>query len=166
MDERKLGQEKVRYTGVVDVNIVLVSLFENPLRESGIDFLGEVLSGNKSAAIPTSTLLGAYHIATRYLSCSRDLIAKEIKEFLSLDSPAFVEDISIEAVKEAVNIAMAHNIESWDGYLVAMARSFKAPVIYSLDNDFKKIPDISLVVPFSEESVKEYHRWVEELLRR
>ncbi len=78
MDERKLGQEKVRYSGVVDVNIVLVSLFENPLRESGIDFL-EVLLRNKSAAIPTSTLLGAYHIATRYLSCSRDLIAKEIE---------------------------------------------------------------------------------------
>jgi len=47
---------------------------------------------------------------------------------------------------------------------VALARSLKSPVIYSLDQDFKKIPDVSLVVPFSEEKVKEYHRWIEKLL--
>lgn len=158
-------QEKAGYAGIVDVSIILVSLFENPLRESAIDFLGNVLSGRIPAAIPTSTFLGAYHVATRYLNCPKDLIATEIKETLSLGSPAFVEDISIEAVIEAVDAAMAYNIESWDGYLVALARSLNSPVIYSLDQDFKKIPDISLVVPFSEEKVKEYHRWIEKLLK-
>ncbi|NOZ58039.1 MAG: PIN domain-containing protein [Euryarchaeota archaeon] len=147
------------------MSIVLVSLFENPLRGSAVDFLGDVLSGRVPAAVPTSAFLGAYHIATRYLKCPRDLIAAEVKETLSLASPAFVEDLSIEAVKEAVDAAMAYNIESWDGYLVALARSLNSPVIYSLDRDFKKIPDLSLVVPFSEEEVEEYHGWIERLLK-
>ena len=158
-------QEKAGYSGVVDVSIIVVSLFENPLRESAIDFLGDVLSGKTPAAIPASTFLGAYHIATRYLNCPRDLIAAEIKETLSLGSPAFVEDISVETVIEAVDAAMAYNVEPWDGYLGALARSLNSPVIYSLDRDFKKIPDVSLVVPFSEEKVREYHRWIEKLLK-
>lgn len=164
MVERGLGAEEARYSGVVDVGIVLVSLFNNPLRNDAVEFIGEVLSRKNLAAIPTSTFLGAYHIATRYLHCPKDLIAREIKETLNLSSPAFVEDASIEIVKEALDIAMAHNIESWDGYLVSMARSFKAPVIYSLDESFRKISDISLVMPFSREKVEEYHNWVRSLL--
>jgi predicted nucleic acid-binding protein len=159
-----LGAEEDGYSGVVDVGVVMVSLFNNPLRNDAIEFIGEVLSRKNLAAIPTSTFLGAYHIATRYLQCPKDLIAREIKETLSLSSPAFVEDVSIEIVKEAVEVAMAHDIESWDGYLVSIARSFKAPVIYSLDEDFRKISDISLVVPFSKEKVEEYHNWVRSLL--
>jgi predicted nucleic acid-binding protein len=161
-----LGTEKDGYSGVVDVGIVLVSLFNNPLRNDAIGFIGEVLSRRNLAAIPTSIFLGAYHIATRYLHCPKDLIAREIKETLSIPSPAFVEDVSIETVKEAVDIAMAHDIESWDGYLVSLARDFKAPVIYSLDEGFRKIPDISLVVPFSREKIDEYHKWVRNLLAR
>lgn len=164
MAERGLGAEEARYSGVVDVSIVLVSLFNNPLRSGAIEFMGEVLSRKNLAAIPTSAFLGAYHIATRYLRCPKDLIAKEIKETLNLASPAFVEDISIDAVQEAVDIAMAHDIESWDGCLVAMARSFKAPVIYSLDEGFRKILDVSLIIPFSMEKVEKYHNWVRTLI--
>lgn len=166
MGERGLGAEEAGYSGVVDVGIVLVSLFNNPLRNDAVEFMGNVLSRKNLAAIPISTFLGAYHIATRYLRCSKDLVAKEIKETLSLSSPSIVEDISIETAEEAVDIAMAHNIESWDGYLVSMARSFKAPVIYSLDESFRRIPDISLVIPFPKEKVEEYHDWVHALLAR
>lgn len=165
MGERGLGKEEAGYTGIVDVGVVLVFLFNNPLREEALNFLGEVLSRKNLAAIPTSTFLGAYHIATRYLRCPGDLIAKEIKETLSLASPAFIEDISIEAIEEAVDVAMSYSLESWDGYLIALARSFKAPVVYSMDRGFEKVPDISLAVPFSEEKVEEYHHWVGRLLK-
>lgn len=164
MAERGLGPEEAGYTGVVDVGIVLVSLFNNPLRNDAIEFMGEVLARRNLAAIPTSTFLGAYHIATRYLRCPKDIVAREVKDTLSLSSPAFVEDVSLEAVKEAVEVAMAHGVESWDGYLVSLARSFKAPVIYSLDEGFKKISDISLVMPFPGEKLEEYHNWVRRLL--
>jgi hypothetical protein len=142
----------------------LVSLFNNPLRREAVEFIGDVLSRKNLAAIPCSTFLGAYHIATKYLRCPMDLVAKEIKVTLSVSSPAFVEDVSMETVKEAVDVAMAHDVESWDGYLVSLARSFKAPVIYSLDEGLRKIPDISLVMPFSEGKVEEYHSWVRGLL--
>jgi predicted nucleic acid-binding protein len=160
-----LDAKETRYSGVVDVGIVLVSFFDNPLREDALEFMSEVLSRKNLAAIPTSTFLGAYHIATRYLHCPKDLIAREIKETLSLSSPAFVEDISIETVMEAIDVALAHNLESWDGYLVSLARSFKAPIIYSLDENFKKVPDVSLLIPFPKEKIQKYHRWVRKLIR-
>jgi len=140
-----------------------VSLFSNPLRDDALEFMEEVLSRKNLAAIPAAAFLGAYHIATRYLGCAKDLVAKEIKETLSVSSSAFVEDIPIEIVNEAVDIAGAYNIESWDGYLVSLARSFRAPVIYSLDESFGKIPDVSLVMPFSREKIRQYHAWVRSL---
>lgn len=164
MAERRLGEKEAGYSGIVDVGIVLVSLFNNPLRDNALNFMEDIFLRKNLAAIPTSTFFGAYHIATKYLRCPKDLIAKEIEETLNLASPAFVEDISIETAREAIDIAVAHGVESWDGYLVSLARSFKAPVIYSLDENFRGIPDISLVIPFSSEKVKEYHRWVRSLL--
>jgi predicted nucleic acid-binding protein len=164
MDKRGLGEEEAGYSGVVDVGIVLVSLFDNPLRHHALDFLEEVLSRKNQAAIPNTAFLGAYHIATRYLRCPRDLIAREIKETLALASPAFLEDIPPEAVQEAVDVAMAHGLESWDGYLVSLARRSGTPVIYSLDRGFEKVPDVSLVVPFPRKTVRAYHRWVKGLL--
>jgi len=148
------------------VGVVLVSLFNNPLREDALEFIGDVLSRKNLAAIPTSVFLGAYHIATRYLRCPGDLVAREIGATLGVASPAFVEDVSIEAVVEAVGAAMAHDIESWDGYLVSLARGFRAPVIYSLDESLGRVPDISLVVPFPKEKVEAYHGWVHSLLEQ
>ena len=161
-----MGAEEAGYSGVVDVGVVLVSLFDNPLRDDALEFIGDVLSRKVLAAIPTSTFLGAYHVATRYLGCPRDLVVREIESTLGVASPAFVEDISLDVVREAVSAAMGYNIESWDGYLVALARGFKAPVIYSLDEGLGKVSDIRLVVPFVREKVVEYHVWIRGLLGR
>jgi len=161
-----LDKEKTVYNGVVDVSIILVSLFENPLRNSALDFLEKVLANKISAAIPTSTFLGAYHIAINCLLCPKDLVAKEIKETLKFAFPCLIEDISLEVVNEAIDIAVSYNIESWDGYLVSLARNLRASIIYSLDRDFQKVPDISLVIPFNEEELMEYHKWLKKLKKR
>ncbi|GEM_PF-6952604 len=45
--------------------------FDNPLKEYSITFLYDVLTQKRRIAIPISSIIGAYHIATRYLKVSR-----------------------------------------------------------------------------------------------
>ncbi len=158
-----MGKIEAGYNGIIDVSVIAVYLFENPLRNEAIEFMEEVLKRENPAGIPVSCFLGAYHITTRYLKCPRDLIAREIKETLKVDSPAFIPDLDIDVVLDGIEAAETYNIESWDGYLVSLARGYKTPVIYSLDKGFKKVPDISLIMPFSERGITEYHTWIKTL---
>ncbi|MGI0081497.1 MAG: hypothetical protein ACRECH_17995, partial [Nitrososphaerales archaeon] len=41
----------------------------------------------------------------------------------------------------ALDYAAAHRIESWDGYLVAMARKFDAKLLFSMDEELGDILD-------------------------
>jgi hypothetical protein len=51
--------------------------FNNPLKEYGITFLYDILIPKKRRiAIPISSIIGAYHIATRYLKVSSFSIKK------------------------------------------------------------------------------------------
>ena len=68
--------------GVVDVSIIVPTCFENPLKKLATDFLGEVLSLRRKAIIPVTAVLGAYHIATRYLRAPRRVVKKILVEML------------------------------------------------------------------------------------
>jgi hypothetical protein len=67
--------------GVVDVSIVIPSCFENPLKAHSIDLLADVLTQRKRAILPVSAILGAYHIATRYMRVPRLTVKKYLKGF-------------------------------------------------------------------------------------
>jgi len=47
--------------GIVDVGVLLVSLFRNPLQEAAVGFLADVPLQKKRAAIPVAAVLGAFH---------------------------------------------------------------------------------------------------------
>ncbi|MEM2842202.1 MAG: hypothetical protein QW201_02755 [Thermoproteota archaeon] len=48
--------------GIVDVGIIAVACFNNPLKEHGVNFLTDVLMQRRRAAIPIASVMGAYHI--------------------------------------------------------------------------------------------------------
>jgi len=151
--------------GVVDVGIIVPVCFENPLKEVAVDFLSAVLTQEVPAKIPVSAVLGAYHIATRYLRASREAVREVLSSFLRTYSPAFFSDISPYLALEALRYATEFHIESWDGYLVALALLLGTTTIYSLDRELGKVPGIEVVNPFPEDKVREYHHYVSMLMR-
>ena len=148
--------------GIVDVGVLVPACFENPLRESSVDFLSQVLTQRKKAAIPLSSIIGAYHITTRYLKVPRLSVKKTLEGMLRTGSPALVGIMTDKTISDAIDYATAYNIESWDGFLVALCRSMGSTIIYSLDNELRKVKEITVVNPFPEEQVKEYHKYLQE----
>jgi predicted nucleic acid-binding protein len=159
------GENSAYPDGVVDVGIIVSTCFENPLKEHSAAFLADVLIQRKKAAIPVTAIIGAYHIATRYLRVPRMTVKKTLGGILRTGSPALYGHVSPQMAQDALDYASTYLIESWDGYLISLARSLRSTVVFSLDEELRKVREITLVNPFPREDVERYHDFLEEGLR-
>ncbi|MGQ9552310.1 MAG: type II toxin-antitoxin system VapC family toxin [Candidatus Bathycorpusculaceae bacterium] len=146
--------------GVVDVSIVVPSCFENPLKNHSITFLADALKQKKRVLIPVPVILGAYHITTRYLRVPRITAKKILEGILGSGSQALHSHIPAHMAADALDYASTYNIESWDGYLISLARSLGTAVIYSLDKELSKVKEVIVVNPFPDDVVQQYHNYI------
>jgi len=158
----KLGLE-----GIFDVGIVVMAHFRNPARRYAAQILLEALTLKRYDIVPLSAYLGAYVIMTRYLRLRRDRVTRALLETLSLESPAFYENIPKAVAEKAIEAASDLSISSWDGYLIELAKALKIARIYSLDEDLAgKVKEVEVINPIPENVMKEYHKFLEERLSR
>jgi predicted nucleic acid-binding protein len=155
-------KDRLRIEGVVDVGLIVISHFDNPAKDHAIEFLKNVLLWKKKCLIPVSAFLGAYHILTNYLRVERVAAYETLKKTLETKSPAFYTDMDVELAIESLTNALGYRIESWDGYIVAVAKAYSAPVIYTIDGGMrKKVKDLHVVNPIPEDVFREYNEWLE-----
>ena len=152
--------------GIVDTGIIVLTHFKNPAREHAARLLYEALTFRRRILIPLTTYLGAYIIMTRYLKLRRGKVARSLLETLSLNSPAFYEDVPKVIIERAVATASELNLSPWDTYLIELAKELKIPTIYSIDEELAgKARGIKVVNPIPQDVMREYHRYIEERLR-
>jgi predicted nucleic acid-binding protein len=165
---KKIQPEKDRIIeGVVDVGLIVISHFENPAKNYALEFLKNVLLWKKKCLIPVSAFLGAYHILTNYLRVNRIAAYEVLKKTLETKSPAFYTDVNAELAVEALTNAMGYRIESWDGYVVAVAKAYSAPIIYTIDGEMgRKVKDLHVINPIPEDVFREYNEWLEKNINR
>ena len=126
--------------GIIDVGIVVIAHFE------------------------TSATMGAYHIMTEYLGVDRFSACKALTKTLETKSPAFYEDISVDMVTDALEYALAYKIESWDGYIVSLAKNHGAVIIYSIDGELaKRVKEVEVINPIPGDVMRKYHDFVAEI---
>jgi len=152
-------------SGVVDVSILVMSHFENPAKIPSLNFIKKVLRSEIRAIIPTTAFLGAYHILTRYLKVPKKEARDAIVLTLSTKSKAIYEDVSIMDSINAIDHAAIYGIESWDGYLVSLAKKFGARIIYTIDKHLQKVEGIHVVNPVPEDVLNKYHQFIKNLIK-
>lgn len=151
--------------GVVDTGIVAIAHFKNPARETAFDFLSSILRWERRCVTPTSAFIGAYHVMTEYIGVDKVSAYRALSKTLETRSPALHEDIPLDMAIDALSYANGYDIESWDGYIVALARSYGAPVIYTLDQEMaRKVKGIAVVNPIPQEIFRQYNKWLAEKL--
>lgn len=143
------------------MSVIIPSCFENPLKAHSIDLLADVLTQRKRAILPVSAILGAYHIATRYMRVPRVTVKKIFEGILRSGSPALYPHITPQTALDALDYASTYNIESWDGYLISLARSLGSTVVFSLDKELARVREITVVNPFPQNEVERYHKFLE-----
>ena len=161
---KNMQEERLDCDGVVDVGLIVISHWENPAKYTALDFLRKVLLREVKAVIPNSAFIGAYHVMTSYLNLSRPEAAGALSKTLSLNTPAFYENILKEDILEGFNYCLSYSIESWDAYLLSLGRRLGTRTVFSIDNKLKtKANDFNIVNPIPEETMKKYHTFVSKL---
>ncbi|MBN2336411.1 hypothetical protein JXL21_12705 [Candidatus Bathyarchaeota archaeon] len=155
------GENSAYPDGVVDVGVLVPTCFMNPLKEQSTAFIADVLTQSRQAAIPVTAVIGAYHIATRYLRVPRLTAKKVLGGILRTGSPSLYPHVSPQIAGDGLDYASAYGIESWDGYLVSLARSLGSRVVFSLDEELGKVREITVVNPFTRKDVEKYHAFLE-----
>ena len=161
-----LPEEAGLIEGIVDTGIIVISRFNNPAKKAALNFLKDVLMWRRKCLIPVTTFLGAYHIMTRYLGVDDASAYRAITRTLKIRSPSLHEDISVESVIDSLTYALSYDIESWDGYIVCLAKRFRAPITYSVDKELaRKVREIQVINPIPPEIFAQYNRWLSEKLK-
>lgn len=152
-------------TGIVDVGIIAIAHFKNPAREKAFKFLSKVLRGEKKCLVPLTTFLGAYHVMTEYLGVIRTQAERALRKTVETRSPSFYESVGHENVLDALSSACDYNIESWDGYIISLAREYEASLIYTIDEKMDpETEEIEAVNPIPADVFSEYQEWLQKRL--
>jgi len=146
--------------GIVDVGPVIVAHCDNPCKDKMVEFIANIISGERHALIPISCFIGAYHILTRYLRVTRQDVVSALEKTLEIDSPAYHEEISRSHAIQAIRSASIYNIQGWDGYLLSLARTYGTRIIFTLDQNLGKVEGFSAVLPLPESDIRKYHDWI------
>ena len=164
-------EESLVYEGIVDVGILVPSCFDNPLREESVNFLNDALLLQRKVLLPVTAVIGAYHIATNYLKVSRVSAKSVFSDLLKTRSEALYTELMPDIAAAALDYTATYNIESWDGYLMAVARRFGAKIVFSMDEELgetiksrKEVGLPAVVNPFTTSKVREYHKFLEKKL--
>lgn len=151
--------------GVIDSGVIVIAHFENPAREEAFNFLRDVLTWRRSL-IPITCIIGAYHIMTRYLGIEEVSACRALTRTLETRSPAFYEDVTVDAALDALTYAIAYRIESWDGYLTHIAKTHGAPILYSVDQELaRKVKEVRVMNPIPPDTFTAYNKWLNERLQ-
>jgi len=163
--EKLLPQKTGAIEGIVDTGLVVIAHFKNPAQEVAFDFLSSVLSWERRCLIPTSAFLGAYHIMTRYLGVEKVAAQMALSRSLMSQSPALHGEISPDLARGSLSYASGYDVESWDGYILSLAKVVRAPVIYTVDRELaRKVKDLVVHNPIPPEIFDQYNRWLREKL--
>jgi len=128
-------------------------------------FLSDALAQRRRVAIPVTVIMGAYHVATNYLRVPRMTVRKVLEGILRTGSPALHPHVTPPMARDALDYASTYGIESWDGYLISLARSLRSSVVFTLDEDLRRVREVTVVNPFPREDVERYHDFLEKELR-
>jgi hypothetical protein len=151
--------------GVVDVSIIVVSLFKS--------------SRGGSRQIPSRRSFAedegchTRHVGLRRVPRGHEVLKassserrREARENAGDEIAGFYSRVSLEEAISAIKYATLFRVKSWDGYIIELARSLGNRIVYTLDKELERIKDIVVVNPFPENLVKEYHEYIESRIKR
>ena len=158
-----MDEEKARFEAIIDVGPIVISHTKNPVQEEALSFLCRVLGLDILCLVPLSTFLGAYLVMTKYPRVNRYEASRALIKTLLYNLPIYYEDIPKDIVARVLEDSAQYNVESWDSYIAHIAKVFQIRVVYTLDiGDFRKFTWLEPKLPIKEESLRVYHKWLEE----
>ncbi len=94
--------------GVIDVGVLLPSVFDNPPKEMKLYRVCAIR--RKACVLPISSVIRAYHNATRYLKIPRVPARKILGSILLSGSVSLYQDVDVEVANDGLDYSSTYGI--------------------------------------------------------
>lgn len=159
MDQK---ENDARYDAAIDVNIVAIALVENPAQDDALSLLQKALKNRIKVLIPTTVILGAYLVLTRYYRTEKKAVAYRLTQLAKSKNIKWHEIVKRDSIDYILKMASQNKIDSWDAYLISIMEDHKIKTLYTTDTrSFSKFSWLNPVNPISKENWKAYNKWLE-----
>ncbi len=124
---------------LIDVGVLVLALEKNnPIRQKYLGIIEKCVRGEIRAYIPYTVILGTYHVLTTRFKVKPSDALDILKTFMESRKIRWIVDMNHAIILRSLEIASKLGIESWDGYILALAKKYGISVIYSIDTDLTK----------------------------
>jgi len=114
---------------LIDVGIIVLAFEKNnPVRRKYLEIIEKSVRGEIEAYIPYTVILGAYHVLVVRFKVDPNEASKLLKTFMDSKKIKWIADIDRSITLRSLELASELRIESWDGYILALAEKYNIKV--------------------------------------
>lgn len=142
-----------------DVSLIALAHAGTPVSDPALRYVRQAVTGEIDAVAPHPALVGTQHILRHVYRFSNAEAARLMTQFRDARQIHWHEEIPESLLRDSLMLAGETNIDGWDGYYVAVARSEGVETILTLDDDFEDVDGVACEVilnPEQFETLTEY----------
>lgn len=132
-----------------DVGVTALAHAGTPVSEKPLSYVRSAIAGEIDAVVPTTSIVGAHHVLRNFYEFTNGEASEVLRRFLDARRIHWYDDVGEDRVRAGLDIAGDANVDGWDGYYAAVARSEGVETILTLDDDFDQIDGVSVEVVLS-----------------
>lgn len=146
-----------------DVSLIALAHAGSPVSDPALRYVRQAVTGEIDAVIPHAALIGTQHILRHVYHFSNAEAARLMTQFRDAQQIHWYEKIPEELLRDGLTLAGDSNIEGWDGYYGAVARSQGVETILTLDTDFECMDGIDSEVILDTEQFEILTEYIDQL---
>lgn len=146
-----------------DVSVIALAHAGTPVSDPALRYVREALAGEISAVVPHAALIGAQHILRHVYRNSWSEAARLIGDFRDGKRVYWYDGIPEPVLRAGLTVSGEENIDGWDGYYAAVARSEGVKTILTLDDDFSRVDDVTCEVILTDQQAQQLNTYIQTL---
>lgn len=146
-----------------DVSLIALAHAGTPVSDPALEYVRRAVTGDIDAVVPHPALVGAQHTLRNVYRFSNDEASRLMARFRDARRIHWYEGIPEDLLRDGLDLAATENIDGWDGYYGAIARSEGVETVLTLDYDFECIDGVTCEVLLDAEQFQVLTEYIDRL---
>jgi predicted nucleic acid-binding protein len=146
-----------------DVSLVALAHADTPVSGRALDYVRQAVVGEIDAVVPHPVLVAAHHALRNVYRFSNAEASRILAGFRDARQIHWFEHAPENILRNGFELAGSENIDGWDGYYGAVARSEGVETILTLDDEFERVDGVACEVILDADQFETLNEYVEQL---
>lgn len=143
-----------------DVGVIALAHAGTPVSERPLSYVRRAIAGEIDAVVPNTSIVGAHHVLRNFYEFTNGEASKVLGRFLDARRIHWYDDVREGKVRAGLEIAGDANVDGWDGYYAAVARSEGVQTILTMDDNFDRVEGIFVELVLTQAEFAELNEYL------